>query len=193
MHLISQFTIIKENNEFFIVLNIESLSIKSKKSTSNLNIVKIFCDIKKDNAKSKKKKKIQSMVNHSCYLRIVNKESRMNYIKFEISKMFTSHNQIINSWRMIIDENTIWFVNNFITSNQRNVRALKIVRKHKKWKIKAHLQYKQNCANYYAQRVTWEYDILLQIIKENYEIFFLIFVFIYRVYHHHDQIDIVEK
>ena len=130
----------------------------------------MFCGIKKNDARSKKKeKKIQSMIDQSCYLRIVDKKSRMNYIKLKISETFTFHNQIIDFWKMITNENTIWFVHDFTTSKQRNMRVLTAARKHKKWKIKTHDQYKQDCANYYKQRVTWKYSIFLQIIKENYE------------------------
>lgn len=72
--------------------------MKSKKLTSNSIILKIFCEIEKDNAKSKKKKKKkQFMIERSCYLKISDKKSKINYTKSKkVLEIEMSHNQMTN-------------------------------------------------------------------------------------------------
>lgn len=63
----------------------------------NSQIVKIFCEIKKNNAKIKKKeKKNQSIIEQLFYLKINDRKSRLNYTKAKIFEAFVSHNQITN-------------------------------------------------------------------------------------------------
>ena len=118
----------------------------------------------------KKKTKKQFMIEKFCYLRINDRKFKIDYIKSKrIFDTTISHNQITNEWRIIVNENHVWFIQNMTTLKKRNRATLKTTKKHKFWKISIHKKYKKKCVIYYRSKIQWKFDILLQICEFNYD------------------------
>jgi hypothetical protein len=107
-------------------------SVKFVKSNFNVEIVKIYCDISKNNfATHIRKEKKVSLTKRSCFLRLNDRtfvRTRRLYI-------------FMNVYEVLIEKKSIWFISFMSTSQKRYVTALNVKTKHTTWKIKAHSRY----------------------------------------------------
>jgi hypothetical protein len=146
------------NTHFFIskntitFFNIDESSIRSIKSTSNVQMMKRFCELIKDFAINKKWikfKKFRITAEQSMFLLVLNKKIKnIDYTTLNLSIMttFVFHFVIIHESR--ITQNKIWFTRSMFTT-QDKVNATKMIAKeHLQWKIQVHTQYKKQCRRY---------------------------------------------
>jgi hypothetical protein len=165
------------NTHFFISKNtttfsdIDESSMRSIKSTNNVQMMKRFCDLIKDFAINKrwiKSKKFRITARQSIFLLILNKKIKnINYTTLNLSiemSTFVYHFVIIHESRIAQDK--VWFTRNMSTSQNRVNAAEMIAKEHLQWKIQVHAQYKKQCRRYVKQRIRWK----MQLVKKTLEV-----------------------
>ena len=173
LHFYARFVFTKyTKNEF----NIDQKSIKSKKSTNNSKILKIYVDIIKKIAFNKMWLKLnrvyRKIANIFCFLQILNKKK---FLKIDWTKSKTLNHAIkhqdyhfTNIFESRIDQKHIFFIIDMMNKKQRDATTLKIMQRHINWKIQAHTTYKTKCKQYVFDRKRWKFQ-LLQKIQDNFE------------------------
>jgi hypothetical protein len=163
----THFFISKNTTSFF---NICESSIRSIKFTSNVQMMKRFCELIKDFAINKKwikSKKFQITIKQSMFLLILNRKIKnVDYTTLNLSIMttFVFHFVIIHEWR--ITQNKVWFTRNMFTAQNRANATKIIAKEHFQWKIQIHTQYKKQCRRYVKQRILWK----IQLMKKAFEV-----------------------
>ncbi len=148
-------------------LNIDSSSRKSMRSTTNAEILKLFCDIIKNETKNKRWKKTKQMykvrAKNSCYLTLLDKKSR---------KKNTLDYHLTNKYESRITSFMIWFNHEMIIAAQRKKEMRKIHKRHENWKTSVMKTYFKECELYVLERRDWKFNAVLKT-WEKFEIFWL--------------------
>ncbi len=165
------------NTHFFIskntttFLNIDESSVWSVKSTSNVQMMKKFCDLVRDSAINKrwiKSKKFRITAEQSIFLLVLDRKIKnVDYTTLNLSTkmtIFVFHFVIIHESR--IAQNKVWFTRSMFTAQDRANATKKIAKEHLQWKIQVHTQYKKQCRRYVKQRILWK----IQLMKKAFEI-----------------------
>jgi hypothetical protein len=158
------------NTHFFISKNTTSFSnicessIRSIKSTSNVQMMKRFCELIKDFAINKrwiKFKKFRVTAEQAMFLLVLNKKIKdVDYTTLNLSIVTTLVFHFVTIHESRIAQNKVWFTRNMFTTQNR-VNATKIMtKKHLQWKIQVHTQYKEQCRRYVKQRILWEIQLM---------------------------------
>jgi hypothetical protein len=164
------------NTHFFILKNTTSFSnicessIRSIKSTSNVQMMKKFCELIKDFAINKKwikSKKFRITAEQSMFLLVLNKKIReIDYTTLNLSIVTTFVFHFVTIHESRIAQNKVWFTRNMFTTQSR-MNAIEIMTKeHLQWKIQIHTQYKKQCRRYVKQKILWE----IQLMKKAFEV-----------------------
>jgi hypothetical protein len=158
------------NTHFFIskntisFLNIDESSIRSIKFTSNVQMMKKFCELIRDSAINKrwiKFKKFRITAEQSMFLLVLNKKIKnVDYTTLNLSIVTTFVFHFVTIHESRIAQNKVWFTRSMFTTQDR-VNATKIIaREHLQWKIQVHTQYKKQCRRYVKQRILWEIQLM---------------------------------
>jgi hypothetical protein len=126
------------NTHFFIskntisFLNICESSIRSIKSTSNVQMMKKFCELIKDSAINKrwiKSKKFRITARQSMFLLVLNRKIKnVDYTTLNLSIVTTFAFHFVTIHESRIAQNKVWFTRNMFTAQDR-ANATKIMTK----------------------------------------------------------------
>jgi hypothetical protein len=146
------------------ILQFTKSFIKSTKFTTNKQLTRIFCDIVLNSTENKiwKKSEHKILIEKSAYLLFLDKRTPQNYDFITVDSNFIQelNYHYTNAFDSRIDRHLIWFIKKLFTSETRYNKAMKCARKHLKWKIETHKQYRDKCRKYVNKRVTWEYLVI---------------------------------
>jgi hypothetical protein len=155
-------------------LNIEKSSTRSTKFTTNVNIIKTFCDLVKNsviNKRWRKTRKFRITTEQSIYLLLFDKKFKSNedYIMinsaaFDTSATFNFH--FVTTLGSRISQNKILFTRKMSTVKKRTKAAIAMTIAHYHWKIQTHTLYKDECRKYINRRIQWE----IYLVKETFKI-----------------------
>ncbi len=138
-------------------LNIDSSFKKSMRSTTNADILKLFCDIVKNETKNKRWKKTKQVykvrARNVCYLTLLDKKSR---------KKNTFDYHITNKYKSRIASFMIWFNHEMIIAAQRKKEMRKIHKKHEDWKTNVMKTYFKECELYVLEKKDWKFNAILK-------------------------------
>jgi hypothetical protein len=111
-----------------------------------------------------KKDEHKILTKKSAYLLLLDKRTSQNYdfiaVDSSFIQEFNYHNT--NAFDSRIDRHLIWFIKKLFTSETKYNKAVKCARKHLKWKINAHKQYRDECRKYVNKRIAWEYSVVAE-------------------------------
>ncbi len=149
-------------------LNIDSSSRKSIKSTTNANILKLFCEITKNETENKRWKRIKRVykvrAENAFYLILLDKKSR---------KKNTLDYYLTNKYESRITTSKVWFTRDMFIAAQKNKEMRKIHKKHEKWKKIVMKAYFKECEIYMLERKDWKFNAILKTWKKS-EVFWSI-------------------
>ncbi len=158
----THFFISKNTTTFF---NVDESSVRSVKSTSNVQMMKKFCDLIKDFAINKrwiKSKKFRITADQSIFLLMLNRKIKnIDYTTLNLSMKMTIlvfHFVTIHESR--IAQNKVWFTRSMFTTQDKMNATKMIAKEHLQWKIQIHTQYKKQCRKYVKQRILWEIQLM---------------------------------
>jgi hypothetical protein len=146
-------------------LNIHSSLRKSMKSTTNANILKLFCEITKNETKNKRWKKTKQVykvrAKNACYLILLDIKSRKkNTLDYHLTNKYESRIALFK----------MWFIHEMIIAVQRNKEMRKIHKKHEDWKTNVMKTYFREFELYVLEKKDWKLNAILKI-WEKLEIF----------------------
>lgn len=132
--------------------------------TSNLCIIKIFCEFLKietfDYIKTKRRKSFEGI---SCYIQLQNNKSKIDFA-LKKSKIKKFKFNICNIEEKKMKKANCCFLQRFVTKKSRIRRIVVAAKELLIWKMTMHKKYMIDCKSYYLQKIEWEYDVLKQII-----------------------------
>lgn len=108
-------------------LAIDPPPIRPRKSTSNADIVKVFCGFTRDNASSRSKRNV-SLAGRPCYLRLVDRKSNQDFTTDIVRPH--SHFQIIDSYEVLVEEDFVWFIQELTSYGDKLHAALETFNRH---------------------------------------------------------------
>ncbi len=139
---------------------ITSSLTKSIKSSFNIEIIKIYCDINKNNfATHIKKEKEVILTKKSCFLRLNDR----TFVKKKHLYIFMS------VYEILIKEEFIWFISFMFTFHDKQVTVLNIMTKHTTWKIEVYNRYVTKFKKYFHAWTFWKYSLFEHIITHHYD------------------------
>jgi hypothetical protein len=157
----THFFISKNTISFF---NICESSIRSIKATSNVQMMKKFCELIKDSAINKrwiKSKKFRFTADQSMFLLVLNRKIKnVDYTTLNLSIVTTLVFHFVTIHESRIAQNKVWFTRNMFTTQDKANATNIIAKKHLQWKIQVHTQYKKQCRRYVKQRILWEIQLM---------------------------------
>ncbi len=130
------------------------------------DVIKIFCDIVLNSTENKiwKKDEHKILTKKSAYLLFLDKRTSQNYdfitVDSNLIQEFNYH--YTNAFDSRIDRHLIWFIKKLFISETRYNKAVKCARKHLKWKINAHKQYRDECRKYVNKWIAWKYLVVAE-------------------------------
>ncbi len=138
-------------------LNIDLSSKRSIRSTTNSNILRLLCEIAKNETKNKRWKSTKRVykicADNACYLTLLDKKSRKkNTLDYHLTDKYESR----------IAAFKVWFTHEMIIAAQKNKKMRTIHRKHEKWKTSVMRTYFRKCEIYVLERRDWEFNAMLQ-------------------------------
>ncbi len=138
-------------------LNIDLSSKRSIRSTTNSNILRLLCEIAKNETKNKRWKNTKRIykirADNACYLTLLDK-------KFRKKNTFDYH--LTDKYESRIAEFKVWFTHEMIIAAQKDKKMRTIHRKHDKWKTNVMRTYFRECEVYVLERRNWEFNAMLQ-------------------------------
>ncbi len=132
LHSCTRF-VLKNSARSFSVLD---SSTKLVKSTSNIKMTRIFCDIVKNSAKNKrwKREHHKIVVENLAFLLLLDKKSSSD-MSIEQKNSEDVFYHYINSFDFWINHSKVWFIETLNTSKKRFRKAQKTIKAHMQWKI----------------------------------------------------------
>jgi hypothetical protein len=158
LHSVTRFLIIDVTLFLFFMKS----SLKSHKSTSKSEMIRVYCDIARDNKRNKlwKNQKVKIVVEKSCFLQILDKKTKNDLLIMNSKNLKNSKYHYADSYEFRIAQTDVWFIERITTSKQRRRVAIEHVKLHRQWKIKATENYHKDCRIYIQKRIKWEWELL---------------------------------
>jgi hypothetical protein len=170
LNLITHFFISKSN---IACLNIEKSFTRSTKSTINVNMIKIFCDLTKNfviNKRWRKTRKFRITIEQSIYLLLFDKKLKSNedYTMINSARIDTDVTlsfHFVTTLDSRISQNQILFTRKMSTIKKRTKVTQAITIAHYHWKIQTHKLYKNECKKYISRRIQWKIHLMKETFK----------------------------